>query len=545
MIGEHCFLSIAEASTMIERRALSPVELTRSFLDRIAAIDPLLNAYLLVTADQAMDQAKTAEAEIMAGRWRGPMHGIPYALKDIYCTKGIRTTSHSRTRADYVPDFNATSVAKLHEAGAVLLGKLSTHEFAHGGPSFDLLWPPARNPWNRDYFTGGSSSGSGAAVAAGLAMAALGSDTGGSIRNPAALCGLIGLKPTYGLVSRSGVYTNSFSYDTAGPMTWTAEDCAILLGVIAGHDPSDPASARHHVPDYRSGLHDGVKGLRIGLLRHMYETDVESPGVAKVAMESALDVFRSLGATIEDVRIRPAMDYYDVKIVGGESELFAVHEPVLRQRLSEFGEDFLGRSLGALLFSGIDYVQASRERRAMIAEMAPVYGRFDLLLTLGPGPAPRLDSHQTINFWRRASLTTPFNVLGGPALSQCIGFSSDGFPLAMQIVGRPFDEATVLRAAQAYETATSWRARRPVLDPNAPFSSELPPIPAPTKADLSQPERDHVTAICRRAGLSLNERHFEQLCATVPHIEAMIGRLNRSRSFYEEPSSVFVLTSDS
>jgi aspartyl-tRNA(Asn)/glutamyl-tRNA(Gln) amidotransferase subunit A len=541
-MGDPHFLTIAEASRLIERRALSPVELTRAFLDRIAAIDPQLNAYLLVTADQAMDQARAAEAEIMTGPRRGLMHGIPYALKDIYCTKGIRTTSHSRTRADYVPDFDATTVAKLHAAGAVLLGKLSTHEFAHGGPSFDLPWPPARNPWNRDHFTGGSSSGSGAAVAAGLAMAALGSDTGGSIRNPAALCGLIGLKPTYGLISRSGVYTNSFSYDTAGPMTWTVEDCAILLGEIAGHDPKDPASYHYEVPDYRAALAGGVKGLRIGLLRHMYETELNCPDVAKTAMEAALDVFRSLGATIEEVRIRPAMDYYDVKIVGAESELYAVHEPVLRQRLGDFGEDFLGRSLGALLFSGADYVQASRERRAMIAEMAPIYGRYDVLLTLGPGPAPRLDAHKTIDFWRRASLTTPFNVLGGPAVAQCIGFTAGGLPLAMQIVGRPFDEATVLRAAYAYESATAWRARRPVLDPKAPFSNELPPIPAPAKADISQSERDRIASICRRAGLSLNERHFEQLCATAPYVEAMTGRLNRSRAFYEEPSSVFVLT---
>jgi len=544
MIGDPNYLTIAEASARIERRALSPVELTRSILDRIAALDPRLNAYLLVTADQAMDQARAAEAEIMAGRRRGPMHGIPYALKDIYCTKGIRTTSHSRTRADYVPDFDATTVTKLHAAGAVLLGKLSTHEFAHGGPSFDLPWPPARNPWNRDYFTGGSSSGSGAAVAAGLAMAALGSDTGGSIRNPAALCGLIGLKPTYGLISRSGVYTNSFSYDTAGPMTWTAEDCAILLGTIAGHDPKDPASSRREVPDYRSGLRGDLKGLRIGVLRHMYETDVESPAAAKAAMEDALAVFRSLGATIEDARIRPAMDYYDVKIVGAESELYAVHEPVLRQRLGDFGEDFLGRCLGALLFSGVDYVQASRERRAMIAEMAPIYQRYDLLVTLGPGPAPRLDAHHTINFWRRASLTTPFNVLGGPAMAQCIGFTPDGLPLAMQIVGRPFDEATVLRAAHAYECATPWRARRPVFDPNTAFSTELPPVPAPAKAAISQSERDRIAAVCRRAGLSLNERHFEQLCATAPYIEAMTGRLNRTRAFHEEPSSIFVLTPD-
>ena len=544
MTGELPFLTITEAAALIERRALSPVELTRAFLDRIAAIDPQLNAYLLVTADHAMEQAHAAETEIMAGHYRGPMHGIPYALKDIYCTKGIRTTSHSRTRADYVPDFDATTVAKLRAAGAVLLGKLSTHEFAHGGPSFDLPWPPARNPWNREHFTGGSSSGSGAAVAAGLAMAALGSDTGGSIRNPAALCGLAGLKPTYGLISRSGVYTNSFSYDTAGPMTWTAGDCAILLGAIAGHDPKDPASARRAVPDYRAALNGGVKGLRIGVLRHLYEEDVPSPAVAKTALDAALDVFRALGATIEDARIRPAMDYCDVKIVGAESELYAVHEPVLRTRLSDFGEDFLGRSLGALLFSGSDYVQASRERRAMIAEMAPLYEKYDLLVTLSPGPAARLDAHDTINFWRRASLTTPFNVLGGPALAQCIGFTPEGLPLSMQIVGRPFDEATVLRAAQAYEDATVWRARRPVLDANAVFSTALPPVPAPAKAEISQTERDRIAAICHRAGLTLNERHFEQLCATAPYIEAMTARLNRTRAFHEEPASIFVLTPD-
>ncbi len=534
------FLSITEASRLIEKRQLSPVELTQAFLDRITAIDPQLNAYLLVTADRALDQARAAEQEIMAGRYRGPLHGIPYALKDIYCTAGIRTTCHSRTRADYVPDFDATTVTKLTRAGAVLLGKLSTHEFAHGGPSFDLPWPAARNPWNRDHVTGGSSSGSGAGVAAGLMMGSLGSDTGGSIRNPAGLCGLIGLKPTYGLVSRSGVYTNSFSYDHAGPMTWTAEDCAIMLQIIAGHDPKDPASANRSVPDYRAAQTGSIKGMRIGILRHLYEEDVATAPVVKAALEAAYSVLRGLGATLEDVRIRPAQQYHDVKITGAESELYAVHEPALRRRLSDFGEDFLGRTLGALMISSADYVQASRQRRAMIAEMPPVYAKYDAFLTAGPGPAGRLDAWRTIGFWQKPSLTTPFNVLGGPALAQCIGFTDGGLPLSMQIAGRPFDDATVLRLAHAYEAATPWRARRPVLDPKAAFSEEQPPVPEPEKAAISQTRRDEIAALCSRAGLTLNERHFEQLCATAPYIDEMTGRLDRDPAFYDEPSNIFV-----
>ncbi|HEY1935010.1 MAG TPA: amidase [Acetobacteraceae bacterium] len=532
------FLTIAEAARLIEQRALSPVELTRSLLDRIEAIDPQLNAYLLVTADQAMDQARAAEAEIMMGNYRGPMHGIPFAVKDIYCTSGIRTTSHSRTRADYVPDFDATTVASLRQAGAILLGKLSTHEFAHGGPSFDLPWPPARNPWNREHATGGSSSGSGAGVAAGLTMGALGSDTGGSIRNPAALCGIVGLKPTYGLVSRYGVYTNSFSYDHAGPMTWCVDDCAIMLQAIAGHDPRDPASATRPAPDYRAALTGGIKGLRIGVLRHLYEDDAPIPPVAKVALEAALDVLRGLGVTLEDARIRPAQVYHDVKITGAETELYAVHEPALRTRLGDFGEDFLGRTLGALLIGGADYIQASRWRRVLIAEMAPLYAKYDVLVTASPGPAPKLDAWRTIGFWQRPSLTTPFNVTGGPALAQCIGYTPEGLPLSMQIVGRPFDDATVLRVAHAYEAATPWRTRRPALDPNAAFSTALPPVPDPATPDIGAARRDEIAALCRRAGLTPNERHFAQLCATAPYVDAMVGRLRRDPEFHEEPASI-------
>ncbi len=531
-------ISIADAARLLSRRQLSPVELTQAYLDRISVFDPQLHAYLLVTADQALARARVAEAEIIAGNYRGPMHGIPVALKDIYCTAGIRTTCHSRTRAQYVPGFDATTVAKLYQAGAILLGKLSTHEFAHGGPSFDLPWPAARNPWNQAYFTGGSSSGSGAAVAAGLAPGSLGSDTGGSIRNPAALCGLVGLKPTYGLVSRFGVYTNSFSYDHAGPMTWTVEDCAIMLQSIAGHDAKDPASSRQAVPDYRATLSGGLKGLRIGVLRHLYEQDVPVQPSVKAALEQAYGVLRGLGATIEDARIRPASDYHAVKITGAETELFAVHEPVLRQRLGDFGADFLGRALGALLISGPDYMQASRQRRAMIAEMAELYSRYDVLVTAGPGPAAPLDAWRTINFWQRNSVTTPFNVTGGPALVQCIGFTDDGLPLSMQVVGQPFRDDMVMRVAKAYEDATPWRHRRPPLDPGAqPLPS--PAVPPPAIASIEPHRRDEIALLCKRRGLVLPEQHFEQLCATAPYVEGMVGHLDRSWGFTSEPASVF------
>ncbi len=532
------YLSITQAARLIQRRELSPVDLTRAFLDRITALDPQLNAFITVTADHAMAQAKAAETEIAAGTYRGPMHGIPFGLKDIYCTTGILTSCHSRTRDDYVPTFDATTVKKLYEAGGVLLGKLSTHEFAHGGPSFDLPWPAARNPWDRDHFTGGSSSGSGAGVAAGLMMGAMGSDTGGSIRNPSALCGLVGLKPTYGLISRYGVFTNSFSYDHAGPMTWTVEDCAIMMQALAGHDPNDPASAAKGIPDYSSGLHSGIKGMRIGIIRHLYEDDVPVAPAVKAALEQAYDVLRGLGAILEDVRIRPASDYHAVKITGAESELFSVHHPVMRKRLNHFGADFLGRALGALLISGHDYMRASRQRRLMIEEMAPLYAKYDVLLTAGPGPAARLDAWRTINFWQRNSVTTPFNCTGGPALVQCIGFNEAGLPLSMQIVGRPFADNVVMRVAQAYESATPWKSRRPDLDPNAVITPQPAP-PPPEKATISQVRRDEIAGICKRAGLTVPDNHFEQLCAAAPYIDEMVGHLESDLKFHDEPASVF------
>ncbi|WP_158746868.1 amidase [Acidisphaera sp. L21] len=530
-------LTIAQASAQIARGALSPVELVRALIARAEALNPELDAYLLLTAEKALAQAQEAETAIRAGNRRGPMHGIPFGLKDIFFTKGIRTTGHSRVCADFVPDRDATTVTKLYESGAVLMGKLATHEFAHGGPSYDLPWPPARNPWKLGHITGGSSSGSGAAIAAGLVPAALGTDTGGSIRSPAAFCGIVGLKPTYGLVSRTGVYPNSFTFDNAGPMTWTVEDCAFLLQAIAGYDKEDPGSAQADIPDYRAALTRDIRGLRIGFIRHFHEEDIETTPSVAAALEEAAEVLRSLGAVVETVRLRPATVYGDVKITIAESELFSIHEATLRTRPGDFGLDFQGRVLGALMISGSDYVAAQRERRAILAEMQPVYRKYDALITAGAGgPAPAHGSWRTINFWKKASFTTPFNVAGMPTIAQCMGFA-DGLPLSLQVAGRPFEETTVLRIAHAYEKATDWRANRPAFEATT-IAPPLPQEPVPPIATVDAATRARVALVCKRAGLTLSEPAFESLCAAAPLVEAMTRRLRRERDFDLEPANV-------
>ncbi|MGH8742628.1 MAG: amidase, partial [Burkholderiales bacterium] len=336
---------------------------------------------------------------------------------------------------DNIPSEDATATRKLREAGSVLLGKLQTHEFAHGGPSFDLPWPPARNPWHLEHFTGGSSSGSGAALAAGLLPGALGSDTGGSIRGPASFCGITGFMPTYGLVSRAGVIPNSFTFDHCGPMARTAEDCAILLQAIAGYDAKDAGSIEQAIPDYRAGLNGGARGLRIGVLRHYWEQDAPVQEDHRRALEEAVAAFGKLGAKVEDCRARPMADGLDIKIVIAESEIFAIHQGNLVARPGDFGRDFLGRVLPACLFQSVDYVQALREHRRYMAEMKPLYAKYDVLLTCGMGPAPRLDAHRTANFWQRSNVFTPSNVARSPALALPCGFSRAGLPMGMQLIG--------------------------------------------------------------------------------------------------------------
>lgn len=456
-------LTIAEAARLIEAGKLSPVELVQDCLGRIDALDGTYHAFITVLHDAAMSAARKAQAEIEAGDYRGPLHGIPIGLKDIYQTVGVTTTAHSRVAADHVPEEDATTTALLAASGAVNLGKLATWEFAIGGPSFDLPWPPAGNPWNPEHDPGGSSSGTGTAVAAGMVLGGMGSDTGGSIRFPAALCGIAGIKPSYGRVSRTGVMPLSFSLDHAGPMAWTSEDCALMLQAIAGHDPRDPASADVPVPDYRAALDGRMTGLRVGMLRQFYEVDAPAEPEVACAVEDSVAVFRDLGAEIVEVPpLSPMADYLAAAFLISRTEAFSIHEDGLRRTPELYGDYARARMCVGALVSGADYMQALRRRRELCVELAEVMREIDLLiLPTTPTTAPKLGGYGRHFNFDRPLYTGPFNLTGSPAMSVCCGFGDGQLPIGMQIVGRPFAEATVLRAGDAYERATRWRQTRP------------------------------------------------------------------------------------
>ena len=310
----------------------------------------------------------------------------------------------------------------------------------------------------------------------------------------------------------AGVIANSFSYDHAGPLTWTVEDAAIALQILAGYDPRDPASAKVDIPDYRAALSSDIRGLRVGVARHFHEDNPNADPELVAAFEAALEVLRGLGAIIEDLAspMRTPHEYQHIKVVTAESELLSVHEGNLRSRPGDFGDDFLGRVLPACLLTARDYLNSQRERRTAIAEMEPIYAAHDVIASIGPGPAPELGAWRTIQFWQNGSITAPFNVTGGPALVQCIGYTASGLPLSMQLAGRPFNETTVLRAGHAYERATPWRERRPVLDPSAAFSTALPPVPEPPAIDCTQ-------GGARHGGPGRPARRATPRCATVRH----------------------------
>lgn len=456
---ELAYATIREIGARFRRRELSPVELTRTLLARIERLDPALHAYVTVTAERALADARAAEAALGRGADTSPLLGIPIAYKDIYATRGIRTTAGGALLADWIPEDDATCVTRLTEAGCVMLGKLITHEFAFGIQVPGHRFAPARNPWNLDHMPGGSSSGSGAALAAGLAFGALGSDTGGSIRGPAAFCAIAGLKPTYGRTSRAGVVTLSWTLDHTGPMARTVEDCAVLLHALAGHDPADPASSPAPVGDYLTPLRQGIRGLRVGVPRAYFFEGADAE--VEKAFEQALATLRGLGATVTDVEI-PSIETSWAFLAILMAEAFAYHEHDLRAHPELYGDVLRERLLAGGLITGPEYVQAQRLRARLRTEMADVLTRVDVLATpTTPKPAPTFAAVWDPNFGFPKSNMAPFNMTGLPALAVPCGFSSQGLPLSLQLAGRPFDEATVLRVGHAYEQATEWHTRRP------------------------------------------------------------------------------------
>ena len=458
------WLTVAEAAGLLRNRTLSPVEYAKALIARVERHDGRLNAFLRFTPEIALEDAKRAEDEISRGLWRGPLHGVPYALKDIIDYAGLPTTAHSKILKDNLVAADAQVAWKLKAAGGVFMGKLSTHEFAIGGPSFDLPWPPARNPWSRDHFCGGSSSGAGSATAAGFVPAAIGTDTGGSVRNPASMCGVVGIKPTYGLVSRRGVFPLAYSLDHVGPLTRTVRDNALLLDLIAGHDPHDPGSAPHGASGFTAALDGGAKGLRIGVIRHFYTTDMPAEPEVASGIEAAAAKLAALGADVREVSTAPLAEYLAVNRTILTSEAFALHEQWMRDRPQDYGALARERIMAGAFVRAADYVNATRLRRKMAEAFHALFSGIDVALTASSMDLPcRIDDPKAVEYTYARQARAPFNITGGPALSIPAGFSQSGLPLAIQLVGKPYTEALLYRVANAYEQSEDWVRRHPVL----------------------------------------------------------------------------------
>jgi aspartyl-tRNA(Asn)/glutamyl-tRNA(Gln) amidotransferase subunit A len=458
MSDEIAYATIAELGARYRKRELSPVEVTHTLLARIEKLDPVLHAFVTLTADRALSDARAAEEALRRGDTR-PLLGVPVGHKDIYLTRGIRTTGGSALLADWIPVNEATCVERWRAAGTVLLGKLITHEFAFGIQFPGHRFTPARNPWNLEHIPGGSSSGSGAALAAGLVVGATGSDTGGSIRGPAAFCGIVGLKPTYGRVSRAGVLSLSWTLDHAGPMARTVEDCAYLLQAMAGHDDADPASSRAPVEDYLGPLRRDIRGVRVGVPREYFFDGID-PEVAR-AFEEALETLRRLGAEVRDVQI-PSLGAAHSFLLILMAEAFAYHERDIREHPELYGDVVRERILAGALVTASEYMQAQRIRAQICREVRDVLGGVDVLATpTAAKPATPFAQAHNPDFGFPRSNMPPFNLTGSPTLALPCGFSSSGLPLSLQLAGRAFEEGTVLRVGHAYERATSWHARRP------------------------------------------------------------------------------------
>jgi aspartyl-tRNA(Asn)/glutamyl-tRNA(Gln) amidotransferase subunit A len=452
--------SLASLAARIKKKEISPVEVTEAVLDRIAAVDGKVKAYVTVTADEARLAAKEAESAIVGRRYLGPLHGIPIGVKDLFYTRGVKTTASSKILASFVPDYDATVVERLKKAGAVIVGKTNTHEFA-----YSVFSPPTRNPWDLERIPGGSSGGSAAAVAASLCTAALGTDTGGSIRIPSALCGVVGIKPTYGRVSKYGVIPLSWTADHAGPIAKTVEDTALLLGVIAGHDDRDAGSASVPVPNYVAALKGDVKGLRIGVPANYY-FDAIDPEV-ETAVRASIKALEGHGAKVEEISLPSLAHIAGVHVAIVLTEAATYHEQWLRTRADDYAPDVRFGLEWGKLFTGIDYVQAQRVRELIRQDFAQALRQVDVMAApTVPVAAPRAgESAVTIKgqseliLGALIRLNRPSNHTGLPAVSVPCGFTAGGLPIGLQLIGRAFDEATVLRVAHVYETTSPWRSR--------------------------------------------------------------------------------------
>ncbi len=460
-------LTIAEAAGQIQRGRLSPVELTQAYLDRIGRVDQASHCYITVLGDEALAAAHAAQRDVAEGRYRGPLHGIPIALKDLIQTKGVRTTCGARILKDWIPDADATVAIRLREAGAILLGKLNLHEFAFGPTGVNPHFGTARNPWGINRMPGGSSSGSGGGVAGCLCAGALGTDSGGSVRIPSSLCGIVGLKPTYGRVSRAGVVPLAWSLDHVGPMARTVEDAAIMLQALAGEDPADPSTVAVSVPNYRAALAGGVRGLRIGVVRAMF-FDRLDPEV-RAAIEAAIEALKGLGAVVEDVDLRTIGHAGPAVFAIISAEAMAYHQPYLKTRAKEYGEDVRIRLLAGQFVLATHYLDAQRARQVIRAEVDAVLRTQDaLLMPATPIPAPQIEDRSLavegvtddVRAWL-TRCTRPINLTGHPALSVPCGLTQAGLPIGLQLVGRYFDEATLLRIGAAYEAVSPTRGKRP------------------------------------------------------------------------------------
>jgi aspartyl-tRNA(Asn)/glutamyl-tRNA(Gln) amidotransferase subunit A len=456
--------SLAAAAAAIKSRAVSPVELTQLYLDRIAELQPRFHAFITVTSERALADARAAERAVAAGDWRGPLHGIPLGLKDVIETRGIRTTAHSRALADYVPQADAAVAKSVAVAGAVLLGKLATHEFAVGGPSWDLPWPPARNPWNAEHFAGGSSSGAAAAVAAGLALAAIGSDTSGSVRSPAALCGITGFKPTFGTIDTRGVLPVASSMDTVGLLAWTVEDCRLLYEAVQSQ-----TSSNESLQPIASVSGSDIREMRINVVRHFYSDDAPISSENQTAIEQALDVFQELGCTVVEGRLPPLQEWMACGLIILLSEAHAKYGMQIKAHPDLYGAAFRSVvSLGATL-SPADKHAAERKRVKLCAAMRALMEDCDVLVSaVQAGTAPKLEDASPWAAFSRPSYAMPFSVTGQPAISICCGYGENGLPLGFQLAAARCHDRQLLVAGQAYQEATGWHARRPACWQSAP-----------------------------------------------------------------------------